>query len=208
MSEQMGFYFNSAVCTGCRACQMACKDKNDLAIGDLFRRVYSYEGGTWEKTEIGYAAKDLYNYAVSISCNHCAKPACVEVCPSGAMTKDEVTGIVSNDQSVCIGCKSCGTACPYEAPRFLEALGVTGKCDFCADLLEKGERPACVAICPMRALDYGPLAELEAKYGAGNVEIEPLPVNTTDPSLIITPHAKAVKSDLGNGKVSNFEFEL
>ena len=79
--------------------------------------------------------------------------------------KDEETGLVTIDQEQCIGCKSCIQACPYGAPQFVEAKGVTEKCDMCAELRSYGEEPACVAICPQRALKVGDIDELRAEFG-------------------------------------------
>ena len=92
---QYGFYFDSAKCTGCKTCQVACKENHHLPAHNLFRRVYHYAGGSWEPTEAGfYAPVDTFSYQVSVSCNHCADPACVAACPTGAMHKDPETGRV------------------------------------------------------------------------------------------------------------------
>ena len=105
---QYGFYFDSAKCTGCKTCQVACKENYHLPTHNLFRRVYHYAGGSWEPTEAGfYAPVDTFSYQVSMSCNHCADPACVAACPTGAMQKDPETGIVTTDHELCAGCQAC-----------------------------------------------------------------------------------------------------
>lgn len=124
------------------------------------------------------------------------------------MTKDEATGIVSIDQETCIGCKTCSTVCPYGAPTFVEEEGVSSKCDMCADEVARGRVPICVATCPMRALDWGDIDELRQKYGEGNVEVEPLPKNTTSPCLVLDPHPAAQATGQGTGEVVNLEEEL
>ena len=86
---QYGFHFDSSRCTGCKTCELVCKDYHDLGPAILFRRIYDYEGGTWTKTKEDAWEKTAFNYHVSISCNHCDSPACVENCPTGAMQKDE-----------------------------------------------------------------------------------------------------------------------
>ena len=97
---QYGFHFDSSRCTGCKTCELVCKDYHDLGPAILFRRIYDYEGGTWTKTKEDAWEKTAFNYHVSISCNHCDSPACVENCPTGAMQKDEATGLVNTDANV------------------------------------------------------------------------------------------------------------
>ena len=206
---QYGFYFNSAACTGCKTCQVACKEYHKLPAANLYRHVTNYAGGSWEETAGGHhVPKDVFGYFVSMGCNHCADPACVANCPTGAMQKDPDTGIVWTDHEVCIACGTCNTACPYGAPQVNEETGYTVKCDMCADEIALGRKPVCVAACPMRALDFGDYSELLAKYGEGDVEIEPLPANTTNPCTIINPHPKAQKSGEGTGSVVTLGEEL
>jgi anaerobic dimethyl sulfoxide reductase subunit B (iron-sulfur subunit) len=153
---QIGFYCDMNICTGCKTCQIACKDKNNLEAGILFRRVHTVEGGKFPHPWV---------YCLSVSCNHCEEPDCVKNCPMGAMYKREKDGIVMHDTEKCIGCKICVSSCPYGAPQLIEKEGKAAKCDFCADIIDRGEDPACVASCPMRALHYGDVEELRRKYG-------------------------------------------
>lgn len=186
MVAQYGFHHNADICIGCKVCVIACKDKNDLALGEKFRRVYDIGGGDWEEEGGVLVPKNVYSYSVSVSCNHCANPACVEACPVGSMTKRE-DGIVCNDSETCIGCGSCALACPYSAPFVSEQTKISQKCNFCMDLIDKGETPVCVSSCLMRALDFGELSELKEKYGDVS-QVVPLPdPATTEPSFIITP---------------------
>ena len=205
---QYGFYFDSSRCTGCKTCELVCKDYHDLGPDILFRRIYDFEGGSWEKTSEGAWNKTAFNYHLAISCNHCDNAACVENCPTGAMQKDEETGIVWTDHDVCIGCKTCETACPYGAPTYGEEEGYMLKCDMCRGEVAAGGKPICVTGCPMRALDFGTREEMIEKYGEGDVEVEPLPADTTGPNLILTPHRDAQKSGSGTGSVVNLEEEL
>lgn len=182
--SQIGFYYNMKVCTECKTCQVACKDKNNLNVGALFRRVYTMEGGKYPKPWV---------YNLSISCNHCANPKCVFNCPTGALYKRAEDGVVLHDKGKCIGCKLCIWSCPYEAPQYLEEESIIGKCDFCADLLAQGEDPACVASCVMRALHWGDLEELRRKYG-DTADVKQFPSSDiTDPSIVITPKLEAMK---------------
>ena len=113
---QYGFYFDSTRCTGCRTCEMACKDYNDLPANYAFRRVFDYEGGDWKDNGDGTFEPTSWAYHVSMACNHCAMPACVANCPQGALEKDADTGLVSRDEEKCIGCGTCVKSCPYEVP--------------------------------------------------------------------------------------------
>jgi len=210
MTSQKAFYFDASACTGCKACQIACQDQNGLSADILWRRVFQYGGGSWEPDNSVpglYRANNVYAYSVSTACMHCEDAICVDVCPAGAITKRE-DGVVLIDQEKCIGCRYCEWACPYGAPAFNEAKGVMSKCTFCEDLQAKGENPACVDACVMRALDFGELDELRARYGNVNA-IEPLPTaNITNPSLVITPHKLAQASGAGTGKVLNLPEEV
>lgn len=208
MAKQLAFYFDSSACIGCKACQVACQDKNNLSADIMWRRVFRYGGGNWVQTSSSVAVpNNLFRYFVSISCQHCQNPACVDVCPTTAMHKDE-NGVVSVESEKCIGCRYCEWACPYGAPHFDESVGIMTKCNFCQDLLAEGGAPACVDACVMRALDFGELEELKAKYGSLDA-IEPLPSGEyTQPALVITPHRHAELAGEGTGEIMNLAEEI
>jgi len=198
--KRLAFYFDSSSCSGCKTCQMACKDKNDLGPGQVWRRVYEVTGGGWKKQGDTWQ-QDVFAYNLSMSCNHCEDPICVKSCPTKALLKRE-DGIVQIDQNLCIGCKYCAWVCPYGAPQFNPEKGVMGKCDFCADYIDQGKNPSCVDACPMRALDFGDHQELLARYGPTD-HIYPLPdPSITAPSLCIKAHQNAENP---NPRVSNIE---
>jgi anaerobic dimethyl sulfoxide reductase subunit B (iron-sulfur subunit) len=183
---QLGFYVDVAKCTGCKTCQVACKDKNDLEVGRNFRRVAEYAGGEWKEAK-GAWTQDVFAYYTSISCNHCEKPACVKVCPTGAHAKRGGSGLVLIERSKCIGCRLCEQACPYGAPQYDAKANKMTKCDACVDRLAKGGQPACVEACPQRAIEFGEVAQLRAKHGTV-AAIAPLPsAKLTGPSLVLTP---------------------
>jgi anaerobic dimethyl sulfoxide reductase subunit B (iron-sulfur subunit) len=194
-------HFDASACAGCKACQAACKDHNGLEGGLLWRRVYEIAGGGWER-EGGAWRQDVFGYFLSLSCNHCERPICAEVCPAGAYEK-RADGAVILDSRKCVGCRYCEWACPYGAPRYDERNGWMTKCTLCADRLDEGLQPSCVCACPMRALDFGPREELERRYG--EAECFPLPeARLTRPLLRVTPHAEAGRARPA-GRVVNGE---
>lgn len=197
------FYVDSSACSGCKACQAACKDQNGLPVGLLWRRVYEICGGDWQPAGRAWVS-DVFAYYLSISCNHCQQPICVEVCPALAM-QQRTDGIVWIDAGRCVGCRYCVWACPYGAPQYDEEHGITTKCNFCAERLDQGLAPACVAACPMRALDFGEWAELEERYGARGDIFPLVEAGCTDPALVIQPHRQAARATPTTAQVSNWE---
>ena len=197
MGRQLAFHVDLSGCIGCKACQIACQDRNNLEAGRSWRRVAEVVGGHWVPSA-GQWHSDAFAYYVSMACMHCEKPICCEVCPTRASAK-RPDGVVLVDQKKCIGCRYCEWACPYGAPQFDAARGKMTKCTFCEDLLAQKQSPACVAACVMRVLEVGELEELRAKYGALNA-VEPLPeASLTNPSVILTPHRQARLSGEGAG---------
>ncbi|ABV36016.1 4Fe-4S ferredoxin, iron-sulfur binding domain protein [Shewanella sediminis HAW-EB3] len=200
---QYGFFVDTTKCTGCKTCQVACKDRSDLSLGVKWRRVYEYGGGSWTENEDGTFNNNVFAHYTSISCNHCSHPVCVKACPTGACHKRKSDGLVHIEASLCVGCQSCSRACPYDAPQFDSERGVMTKCDGCYDRLEQGLNPTCVDSCPLRALEFGPIDELRNKHG-DNADIQPLPSSDiTSPNLII----KVNRNAQPGGEILN-EFEV
>jgi anaerobic dimethyl sulfoxide reductase subunit B (iron-sulfur subunit) len=200
MSKQLGFYFDASACNGCKTCLVTCKDKYDNPIGVSFRKVIHYSGGTWEPhpTRKGFMVPNVYAYSISVSCNHCSEPVCLDACPAGAISKRD-NGLVAIDKETCLGCRLC-ESCPYDAPQFNEELGVMTMCDGCADEIARGGQQACVGACPQRALQFGDIEEFRARYGTVS-GIEPLPdPDITVPSLVVTPHRNSPLSGRGTGQ--------
>lgn len=204
MAKQLGFYLDLQGCTGCKACQIACKDKNGLGVSLLWRRVVEINGGEW--LLLGNAWLDnTFTYNLSTACMHCENPICMEVCPTRAISKRDADGIVLIDPKRCMGCRYCEWACPYGAPQFNPASGVMTKCNLCYDYLDAGKPPACVSACQMRVLEFGDLDELRAKYGALN-DVFPLPdPSLTQPAVVFTPHRDVVYAETGAARISNGE---
>ena len=158
---QIGFYFDQTRCTGCGTCIVACKDWNDIPAGPVsWIHVLTTEKG---------ARKSLYVASLVRTCYHCSNPNCLSTCPSGAITKRIEDGIVTVDDKLCLGIESCGLcreACPYRAPQFGTGNDAKmQKCNFCIDRWVEGKKPICVMGCPTRAMDAGPLDELQRTYG-------------------------------------------
>ncbi|MEJ6123883.1 dimethylsulfoxide reductase subunit B [Vibrio sp. 2-Bac 85] len=201
--KQYGFYIDSSKCTGCKTCQLACKDYRDLGIKQNYRRVYEYEGGSFVQNGDTWLQKDVFSYYLSIACNHCSDPACVKVCPSGAMHKRDEDGFVVVDEDVCIGCQHCSNACPYGAPQFNKEAGHMTKCDGCYERVAEGKQPMCVESCPLRALEFGEIHILREKYGT-NADVAPLPSSSlTLPNIVIKLNKNAKPTGDTTGFLAN-----
>ncbi|HHE3576431.1 DMSO/selenate family reductase complex B subunit [Pasteurella multocida] len=202
MSVQYGFYFDSDRCTGCKTCELACKDYKDLDTNVNFRRIYEYAGGDWQQQANGCWQHNVFAYYLSISCNHCDNPACVSVCPTGAMHKTE-DGFVIVNEAICIGCRYCHMACPYDVPQYDAMKGHMTKCDGCHSRILEGKKPICVDACPLRALDFAPIDELRKTYG-DLAAIAPLPSpEHTAPNLVIKTNKNARPTGDTTGFLAN-----
>ena len=203
MAPRYAFLFDQAACSGCKACQAACKDRHGLSLGVLWRRVYEIAGGTWSREREAWVP-DVFAFNLSLACNHCAEPICVEVCPTGAI-EQRADGLVLIDGGKCVGCRYCAWACPYAAPQYDERAGRMTKCSFCAEDLDAGLPPACVKACPMRALEFGEREALEAAHGRSPAAF-PLPDPAlTDPGLVVIPHRDTGRARPRTAVVANAE---
>jgi len=137
-----GFFLDLHRCVGCGSCVLACRIENGRSDQQAWRRVLPlnlrrHPGGP--------------TYFLSVACHHCDEPACLRGCPSGAYEK-RADGIVLHREDRCLGCRYCEMTCPFGAPRFDGERGIISKCHLCADRLDRGLLPACVAACPTEAL--------------------------------------------------------
>lgn len=149
--------FDSSKCIGCRHCVEACKDWNDLPRGEAFR----ISGSTWLTIEPPVLEGQARVWGRN-SCMHCEYPSCAAVCPVEAITKFE-EGPVVIDQSKCIGCEYCIHACPWHVIAKSDITGKASKCTMCHDRLREGAMPFCVQACPVEALEFGLVADLNVR---------------------------------------------
>jgi Fe-S-cluster-containing dehydrogenase component/DMSO reductase anchor subunit len=141
--EQYRFHVDMGKCIGCKCCVVACNEQHGNPASINWRRVREIEGGWFPITSRSY---------LSMGCNHCLEPTCLQGCPVDAYTKDPATGIVRHSADACIGCQYCTWNCSYGVPQYNPERGVVGKCDMCHGRLSVGQTPACVAACPEGAI--------------------------------------------------------
>lgn len=175
-----GMVIDLKYCISCHACSVACKSNNNLPNGVWYSNVRT-DGGAYMDTARGEYPKSLYRMHYPVNCQHCAKPGCVDVCPTGASYVRE-DGIVGIKQADCIGCKACVTACPYDVRTYIEeepgyvvdfplgdwdapkhVAGTVEKCTFCSNRIDRGEVPACMELCPGRARFWGDFDDPESE---------------------------------------------
>ncbi|MCS6939935.1 MAG: 4Fe-4S dicluster domain-containing protein [Roseiflexaceae bacterium] len=142
-----GFLIDHRKCIGCHACSTACKSENEVPLGVYRTWVKYVETGTFPHTRRHFQVT---------RCNHCANPPCVRICPVTAMYQ-RADGIVEFDPKVCIGCKACLQACPYDAIYIDPETHSAAKCHFCSHRIELGLKPACEVVCPEQAIISGDL---------------------------------------------------
>ena len=140
-------------CIGCHACTTACKSENQVPVGVTRTYVKSVEIGTFPQVRRAFQVT---------RCNQCTDAPCVAACPTGAMHR-RPDGIVDFDKRICIGCKACIAACPYDAIFINPEDHSAEKCNFCAHRLDVGLEPACVTVCPTEAILVGDLHDPTSK---------------------------------------------
>lgn len=143
-----GFIFSHNKCVNCGACSAACILENGWSIHP--RVIFTYNSDT-------IPSLPLTN--LSLACNHCETPVCLNGCPTASYYREPLTGAVIIDEKKCIGCKYCQWNCPYDAPKFDTENRIIGKCNLCYSGLIEGRLPACTTACPSGALEYGELSE-------------------------------------------------
>ena len=139
-------------CIGCLSCAVACRSNKSILAGPRPTDVI-----TVGPKSVEGQPRTAY---VFMPCFHCESPWCVAACPTGAMQKRTKDGIVSVNPSLCVGCKSCMSACPWGAPQWNPDIGKVVKCDYCVDRVEQGLKPACVTVCTSHCLHFAKADEM------------------------------------------------
>ncbi len=147
MPMSYGFVIDNRKCIGCHACSTACKSENEVPLGVHRTWVKYVERGTYPDVRRSFQVT---------RCNHCDNPPCVRICPVTAMYQRE-DGIVEFDKDVCIGCKACMQACPYDAIHIDPETRTAAKCHYCSHRIDVGLEPACAVVCPTHAIVAGDL---------------------------------------------------
>ena len=166
---RLGFLLDSSACIGCHACTVACKSEHDVPLG---------VNRTWVKyIETGEFPDTSRHFSV-MRCNHCDDAPCMSICPTGALFRAD-NGVVDFDDSLCIGCKGCMNACPYDAIYINPETNTAHKCNFCNHRIEVGLEPSCVIVCPTQAITVGDLDDPTSTLSRA-VATEGLPVRAPE----------------------------
>jgi formate dehydrogenase iron-sulfur subunit len=169
-----GFFTDTSVCIGCKACEVACKEWNLLqgnppVFGDGYDNTGSLDAQNWRHVKFIDNVPDETTVAgqgkawlmMSDVCKHCQHASCMEVCPTGAIIRTEFDTVFIQP-NVCNGCRDCIAACPYDVIGIDENRGVVQKCTLCYDRLQGGLEPACAKACPTESIVFGTVEELRA----------------------------------------------
>src|SRR5438552_9391610 len=178
MAEPVGFYTDTTVCIGCKACQVACHQWNDLPAqhgpgrrslpvlsGNSYDNTGSLSDVNWrhvkfiEQFSADPDRKESAWLMMSDVCKHCVQAPCLEVCPTGAIMRTEFDTVYIQEPA-CNGCRDCVSACPFGVIHMSETRHTAPKCAFCYDRLKIGLPPACAQACPTGSIKFGPLTEL------------------------------------------------
>lgn len=178
MSATTAFLTDSTLCIGCKACEVACKEWNDLGEDGLNWTGFSYDNtgavghSTWRHVkfvehppEIGHGGNspDIASWTFSSDvCKHCANAGCLEACPTGSIVRTEFGGVYVQPD-ICNGCSYCVVACPFGVVQRNKEDGRAFKCTFCYDRQKVGLTPACAHACPTESIKFGRLDDLRAE---------------------------------------------
>ncbi|MER7370331.1 4Fe-4S dicluster domain-containing protein [Nonomuraea wenchangensis] len=178
--QRMGFFTDTSVCIGCKACEVACKEWNAVPddgmtfTGMSYDNTMSLSADTWRHVAFieqprplghqdpGVEGMDFRWLMASDVCKHCTHAACLDVCPTGSLFRTEFGTVVVQDD-ICNGCGYCVPACPYGVIGKRETTGVAAKCTLCYDRLGVGQEPACAKSCPTDSIQFGELDELRER---------------------------------------------
>jgi formate dehydrogenase iron-sulfur subunit len=170
-----GFFTDTSVCIGCKACEVACKSWNQLpgnepVFGDGYDNTGALDAQNWRHVQFIDNVPDAASgpgqgkawLMMSDVCKHCTHASCLEVCPTGAIIRTEFDSVFIQPD-VCNGCRDCIAACPYGVIEMNAQSKVAQKCTLCYDRLQGGLEPACAKACPTQSIQFGPVIELREK---------------------------------------------
>ena len=193
---RVGFFTDTSICIGCKACEVACKEWNDVPEDGLEWTGFSHDNSqglgadTWRHVAFIEQRRPLTGHATNFQresdgfrwlmssdvCKHCTHAACLDVCPTGAIFRTEF-GTVVVQEDVCNGCGYCVPACPYGVLDKRESDGLIHKCTLCYDRLGVGEEPACAKACPTDSIQFGELDELRERADRRLAQMQSAGVN-------------------------------
>ena len=182
MTERVGFFTDTTLCIGCKACEVACKEWNHVPddglnfLGQSYDNTGELGANAWrhvafiEQTkpvdvESNGSSSDVRWLMSSDVCKHCTHAACLDVCPTGSLFRTEF-GTVVVQEDICNGCGYCVPACPFGVIDQREEDGRVWKCTLCYDRVGVGLEPACAKACPTKSIQFGPLEELRTRARA------------------------------------------
>jgi formate dehydrogenase iron-sulfur subunit len=176
MADTVGFFTDTTLCIGCKACQVACHQWNDLPSGNgPTRSLPVLSGNSYDNTvsfsdvnwrHVKFIEKPLPGpervawLMMSDVCKHCVNAPCLEVCPTAAILRTEFDTVFINEPA-CNGCRDCVSACPFGVIHMHATRGVAQKCTFCYDRLQNGLTPACAQACPTNSIQFGKIDDLK-----------------------------------------------
>jgi formate dehydrogenase iron-sulfur subunit len=211
--ERVGFFTDTSVCIGCKACEVACKEWNLVPedgmvwTGESYDNTSELGANSWRHVAFVEQAEPLRWLMSSDVCKHCTHAACLDVCPTGALFRTEY-GTVVVQEDICNGCGYCVPACPFgvidkrhlprEDPPVLPLLtkqedGRVWKCTLCYDRLKGGHEPACAKACPTDSIQFGPLDELRERAGQPSRSCRRR-IGTARGSMAMTPRTASAAS--------------
>jgi formate dehydrogenase iron-sulfur subunit len=177
MAQAKGFFTDTSVCIGCKACEVACKEWNQLTgnppafLADSYDNTGRLDAENWR--HVKFIENDAHLTAATTAgngqawlmmsdvCKHCQQASCAEVCPTNAIIRTEFDTVFIQ-QDTCNGCRNCIAACPYGVIGFSEKTGTARKCTLCYDRLQNDMTPACAKACPTQSIQFGNLTDLQA----------------------------------------------
>ncbi len=176
VAMRMGFFTDTSICIGCKACEVACKEWNNVPddglnfLGTSYDNTGGLSSDTWrhvafieQPVTVPRLGDDGIRWLMSSDvCKHCTHAACLEVCPTGALFRTEFDTVVVQ-QDICNGCGYCVPACPFGVIDKREADGRVWKCTLCYDRLKSDLEPACAQACPTQSIQFGPHDELRER---------------------------------------------